>query len=180
MPARLLPARPLLARPFLARSLMVAAAVSLSACGGWWDDEEGASAEAEAAAAAGESAPLAITCATDKFVAGAVAAPTAAQLATYTGTYEGKEGSYAMDGSFTQSGTATLVLSSSGAVSYKGVAYTPSSICIDKTAGPMGTLLYVMAGLGHFDIADKADAALGSAWGVAADSAQIFTAGFKK
>ena len=59
--------------------------------------------------------------------------------------------------------------------------YTPTSVCIDKVAGPYGRILYFLVGTsGHFDVADKVDASLGQAWGVSpADGATIFTHGRK-
>jgi hypothetical protein len=54
-------------------------------------------------------------------------------------------------------------------------------VCIEEAAGSLGTILYVIAGKGHIDIADKTDAALGNAWGVSlVDGATLFIKGVKK
>ena len=159
-------------RPALLCALIVAA--GLAACGGNDDDTD---------AGGGGPGPVALTCDTTKYVAGAVAVPTADQLAKVAGTYDGDEGSYGPNPGdpFVKSASATLVLGADGSVTYKGTAYTATSVCIDKAAGPVGTVLYVIAGKGHLDISDKADPTLGSAWGVSlADGATIFTKGVKK
>ena len=125
----------------------------------------------------------ALTCDTKAYVAGSVTVPTATQLATYAGTYNGDEGAYGPNPGdpFVKSASAALVLGTDGSLSYKGSAYTPTSVCIEKAAGPYGTILYIIAGKGHLDIADKADATLGSAWGMSlADGTTIFTKGAKK
>jgi hypothetical protein len=156
----------------LALMATLVACAALTACGGG-DDE----------ASAGGPGPVALTCDTTKYVAGAVAVPTAEQLAKYVGTYDGDEGAYGPNPGdpFVKSASAALVLGADGSVSYKGAAQTVASVCIDKTAGPVGTVLYVIAGKGHLDIADKVDPALGSAWGVSpADGTTMFTNGKKK
>lgn len=158
--------------PSLILPVAVAAAVlALAACGG--GDDNGSSPPPAAA----------LTCDTKSYVAGSVAAPTATQLATYAATYNGDEGAYGPNPGdpFVKSGTAALVLGADGSVSYKGVAYSPTSMCIDKVAGPFATILYIIAGKGHLDVADKPDATLGSAWGISlADGSTIFTNGLKK
>jgi hypothetical protein len=140
------------------------ALVLAAGCGGSDDD---------ATPAAGVST---LSCDTTAYVAGAVEAPTAAQVAAYSGTYTGDEGSFDMAGAFTKSGSATLVIANDGALTYKGLSYTPTSVCIEKVAGGLGTIMYFIAGKGHLDVADKVDATLGQAWGVSlADGTTIFT-----
>lgn len=155
------------------RSLLVAAvaAAALTACGGN-DDDTGNGPGA-----------VALNCDTKSYVAGSVVLPTTTQLAAYAGTYNGDEGAYGPNPGdpFVKSASAALVLGADGSVSYKGTAYPPTSVCIDKAAGPFGTILYIIAGKGHLDVADKPDATLGSAWGVSlADGTTIFTKGVKK
>jgi hypothetical protein len=86
------------------------AAVVLSACGGG-DDEEitGGGTTAGTAAAA-------LTCDTSKCVAGAVEAPTSAQLTAYAGTYNGDERKYGPNPGdpFVKSASAALVLGADG------------------------------------------------------------------
>jgi hypothetical protein len=111
-----------------------------------------------------------------------VETPTSAQLGAYAGTYNGDEGKYGPNPGdpFVKSGTAAMVLSAGGALTYKGTSYTVTSICIDKTAGALGKLMYVHTDKGHFDIADKVDATLGIAWGISpVDGATIYTKGQK-
>ena len=85
-----------------------------------------------------------------------------------------------MDGTFTKSGDATLVLNADGTASYKGVALTVTSVCLDNTAGPFGRILYVEAGMGHFDISTTdAGEGLRFAWGVSPDGATVFRNGVK-
>jgi hypothetical protein len=155
------------------RLAALVAAALLAACGGG-DGDTGSDPGTD---------PVALSCDTKLYVAGSVVAPTATQLAAYAGTYNGDEGAYGPNPGdpFVKSASAALVLGADGSVNYKGTAYTPTSVCIDKAAGPFGTILYVVAGKGHLDIADKPDATLGSAWGVSlADGATIFTKGVKK
>lgn len=153
---------------FRSSALVVVVAGVLSACGG--GDDESTSAVAAA-----------LTCDTAGYVAGSVQTPTATQLAAYVGSYDGEEGGFNGAGTFVKSASAALVLGSDGSVTYKGTAYTPTSMCIEKAAGLYGTLLYVVAGKGHLDIADKADATLGSAWGVSpADGTAVFQKGAKR
>jgi hypothetical protein len=156
--------------------LALLAAVVLSACGGGDDEETTGGGTTGAAAAA------ALTCDTSKYVAGAVEVPTSAQLAAYAGTYNGDEGRYGPNPGdpFVKSASAALVLGADGKLSYKGLAYTVTSACVDKTAGTLGKVLYIIAGKGHLDIADKVDASLGQAWGVSlADGTTTFTKGLK-
>lgn len=162
--------RPAPIRIALLAALVVSAA--LAACGGS-DDE----------ASAGGGGPAALSCDTSKYVPGAVAVPTPEQFAKYVGTYDGDEGAYGPNPGdpFVKSASATLVLAADGTVTYKGAAQTVASVCLDKAAGPVGTVLYVIAGKGHLDIADKADPMLGSAWGVSpADGTTMFANGKKK
>lgn len=164
---------------FVRRSpLALVALLVLSACGGGGDDGSAAA----GGAAGGAAATAALTCDTTKYVAGAVELPTAAQLTAYAGTYNGDEGAYGANPGdpFVKSGTAALVLGADGQLSYKGVVYPVTSACVDKTAGSLGKILYLIAGKGHIDVADKVDATLGQAWGVSpADGATIFTKGLK-
>ncbi|MFT3954247.1 MAG: hypothetical protein QM722_07590 [Piscinibacter sp.] len=149
----------------------------LAACGGGGDDPAPAG-----NGGGGTTPPAALSCNTAAYQAGSVELPSSAQLAAYAGSYAGQEGAYGPNPGdpFVKSADATLVLGSDGSVSYKGTAYTPSSVCIDKAAGPYGTILYVQAGRGDFDISDKVDATLGSAWGISpVDGATIFTKGLK-
>lgn len=150
----------------------VAAAIGLAGCGG--GDEP-------AAAGGAGAGGFAATCNTAGYVAGSVELPTAAQLAAYAATYNGDEGSFDMAGAFTKSGSAALVVANDGRVTYKGKAYDPSSVCIDKVAGLYGKILYLVVGTaGHFDVADKVDATLGQAWGVSpVDGTTIYTNGRK-
>ena len=116
-------------------------------------------------------------------MAGTVAKPTAAQLAAYAGTYDGGEGSYGPNPGdpFVKAATAVLVVHADGSVSYKGVAYTPTSVCLDKAAGPYGTILYGHTDKGHLDISDTTDPGLGRAWGVSlADGTTLFQGGVKR
>ncbi len=158
---------------FLTLAAAAVATTQLSACGGS-DDESGS---------AGGPGAVALTCDTKAYFAGAVEVPTATQLAKYAGTYNGMEGAYGPNPGdpFVKSADAVLVLGGDGSLGYKGTAYTPTSVCIEKTAGTYGTILYVIAGKGHLDIADKTDATLGNAWGVSlADGTTLFTKGVKK
>ncbi len=162
-------------RPASVRLTLIAALVAsagLAACGGSNDEDSGSG-----------SGPLALTCDTTKYVAGSVAVPTAEQFAKYVGTYDGDEGAYGPNAGdpFVKTASAALVLGADGSVSYKGAAQTVASVCIDKAAGAFGTVMYVIAGKGHLDIADKPDPMLGSAWGVSpVDGTTAFTNGKKK
>jgi hypothetical protein len=147
------------------------AAATLGACGGGGDDAGGA--------AAGGAA---LTCNTAGYVAGSVELPSATQLTAYAGTYNGDEGQYGPrpGDPFVKSGSAAVVLGADGKLSYKGVNYAVTSACVDKAAGMLGKVLYLVAGKGHLDIADKVDATLGQAWGVSlADGSTVFTKGLK-
>lgn len=154
------------------------AALLLAACGGGSDDEE---TPVDPGAGGGGGATT-LTCNTAGYVADAVAVPTEAELAAYAGTFNGEEGAYAMDGTFTKSGDATLVLTTAGAVTYKGTSYTATSFCLDKVASPTyGRILYVEVGLGKFDMASApVSDDLGQAWGVSpVDGTTIFRKGLK-
>jgi hypothetical protein len=147
--------------------LALAAALSLQACGGGDDDT---------ASAGG----LVAACDTKSYVAGAVLVPTADELKAYAGTFNGDEGSYDGSGNFVKSGSAKLVIGTDGAVTYKDVKQTVTSICLDKTAGTFGKIMYFITGKGHLDVADKVAVGLGQAWGVSpADGTTIFTNGVK-
>lgn len=153
--------------------LLPALVLTLAACGGGDDDP---------AAPGGAGAAAVLTCDTSKYVAGAVELPTTTQLGVYAGTYNGDEGSYGPNPGdpFVKAGSATLVLGADGKLSYKGVTYPVTSACVDRAAGPYGKILYVVAAKGHMDIADKADATLGNAWGVSlADGTTLFTKGLR-
>lgn len=160
--------------------LAAIATLLLAACGGGGDD---GGTDPSSGTGTGGAAPAAtLSCDTTKYVAGAVELPSSAQLTAYAGTYNGDEGAYGPNPGdpFVKSGTAALVLGADGQLSYKGTAYPVTSVCVDKVAGPYGKILYLIAGKGHMDIADKADAPLGQAWGVSlADGTTIFTKGLK-
>ena len=149
------------------------ALVVVAGCG---SDDDSAAGGGAAAGAGGGAAALTLTCNTAGYVAGSVDKPTAAQVSAYAATYNGDEGSYDMAGTFAKSGAATLVVANDGALTYKGVSYTPSSVCIDKVAGTYGKVMYFVAGKGHVDVSDKVDTVLGQAWGVSlADGTTVFT-----
>lgn len=181
LPASLTPAR----RPAhrLAQGLaLVAATVLLAACGGG-DDDTGAGAADNAGGGGAAAASVDLPCNTALFVAGAVDKPTAAQLKSYAGTYEGSEGKFGPNpgDAFVKSGSATLIVNNDGTVRYKNTDYKPVSVCIDKTAGGLGTILYVHTDKAHLDISDKVDASLGQAWGISlADGSTLFQGGLKK
>lgn len=151
----------------------VLAGLALAACGGGDDP----------AATTPDNGPQAsVGCNTAAYQAGAVAEPTAAELAGYTGTFQGAEGSFDANFNFVKSADATLVFDGTASLSYKGSSYAVSSICIDKTAGPYGRLVYLLVGTsGHFDISTTvASADLGQAWGVSpADGTTTFQRGTK-
>lgn len=176
-------------------SLLTASTLVMAGCGGGGSVDESTAASTPAAdgttgAAAGGStgastpgSAAALACNTAGYVAGSVDAPTLTQLAAYAGTYRGDEGRYGQNPGdpFVKSGSAAVVIGSDGTVSYNGVAYSATSICIDTAAGSFGKLLYIVAGKGHLDLADKADPLLGNAWGVSlADGETIFTGGAKQ
>ena len=155
--------------------LALAATLMLAACGGGGDD-------GGTDPAAGGATAATLACDTTKYVAGAVELPTAAQLTAYAGTYNGDEGAYGPNPGdpFVKSGSAAVVLGADGQLSYKGTTHAVTSVCVDKVAGPYGKILYLIAGKGHIDVADKVDATLGQAWGVSpADGTTIFTKGLK-
>lgn len=150
----------------------------LAACGG--GDDTTAAAPAPAPAASASGAGTALACDTTAYTAGSVEAPSSAQLAAYAGTYNGDEGSYSMSGTFTRSGGATLVLGADASLSYKGTAYVVTSVCIEKSSGAFGRILYANTASGHFDISDQNNVGLGRAWGVSpADGSTVFTNGSK-
>ena len=163
----------------------LALVMALAACGGGGDD----AAETDPPAAGGGGggggggtpAPAALTCNTANYTAGAVAAPTAEQLAAYAGTFHGEEGSFDANFVFVKSADAVMVLGTTPSVSYKGATLTATSFCLDNTAGPYGRILYVEVNDGgHFDIATTdAGAGLRYAWGVAPGGA-IFRNGVRQ
>ena len=111
-------------RPFL---IPLVCAWTLTACGGG-DDPVAAS--TPAAAAPVVAAPATATCDTSLFSA-AVALPTGAQLAPYAKTYAGDIGSFDMNGNFTKTGSATLVLNADGSATYNGAAIDVKSLCYE-------------------------------------------------
>jgi hypothetical protein len=144
------------------------AALLLVACGGGGADDPAAEPGAAGGGTPGP-APAALSCNTANYTAGAVAAPTATDLAAYAGTFNGEEGSFDANFAFVKSGDAVLVLGTTASVTYKGVTLTATSFCLDNTAGPYGRILYVEVNDdGHFDIsATDAGDGLRFAWGVA-------------
>jgi hypothetical protein len=121
---------------------------------------------------------LALTCKSAGYVADAVETPSEAQLAAYAGRYNGNEGIYDASGAFNRSGTAELVVGSDGQLTYKGAAFEATSVCVDKSAGAHGKVMYFESGAGHFDVSDKDDTTAGQAWGVSpVDGATVFTGG---
>lgn len=170
-------------RPRRAARLAGALALTavLAACGGGDDDAAAGGNDTGGASGGGAGGATAtLTCNTAYFGPDSVEVPSSAQMAAYAGTYAGEEGVYGPNPGdpFIKSADATFVLSSSGTITYKGTAYTVTSVCVDKVAGVMGKLMYVHAANGHFDIAETAQAGLGSAWGVSpADGTTIYTSG---
>lgn len=163
--------RPSLRLPSILAALTLAA--TLTACGGGDDAADGA----------GAAAAADLPCNTALFVAGTVAKPTAAQLAAYAGTYDGGEGRAGPNPGdpFVKAASAVLVVHADGSVSYKGVAHAATSVCLDKAAGPYGSILYVHTAKGHLDISDTTDPGLGRAWGVSpADGSTLFQGGVKR
>ena len=155
------------------------AALMLSACGGGGDDDE---TPVDPGAGGGGGGAVTLTCNTAGYVAGAVAVPTATELAAYAGTFNGAEGRFDDSFAFVKSGDATLVLNADGTLTYKGTAYTATSFCLDKVASPTyGRILYVEVGLGKFDMATTSVGDdLGQAWGVSpVDGTTIFRKGLK-
>jgi hypothetical protein len=74
-----------------------------------------------------------LTCNTANYIPGAVAVPTAGDMATYAKTYSGNTGAF-NTGVFTSDGGAAIfVLASSGSLTYNGAAQTVNSICKDTT-----------------------------------------------
>lgn len=141
-------------------ALVALVAVALAACGG--DEVE------------------VLVCKTAHHVAGAVEAPTASQITSHLGRYQGLEGQYGMDGRFTHSGDASLWLRADATLSYQGVDLRIDSACLDKTRGPVGRVLYIEAGRGRFDIGETADTKLGQAWGRSpVDGTTVFRRGLK-
>jgi hypothetical protein len=162
----------------LAHLASAAALAALVACGGGGSDP----APADNTGGGGNNI-AAIACDLTHYQAGAVVQPTAAQLAAYVGTYKVQEGSFGPNPGdpFVKSADATMALAADGTVTYNGGTYTATSICMDKAAGPYGTLIYVEAGKGTIDMADKVDATLGQAWGSSpVDGVTMFQNGAKQ
>jgi hypothetical protein len=164
----------------LAHLASAAAITALAACGGGGDGDSTTDGGNNNGGGGGNATTL--TCNTALFQAGSVELPSAAQMTAYAGTYNGSEGDFGPNPGdpFVASGAATLVLAADGTLTYKGVAYTADSICIDKAAGGLGRILYVHTGNGHFDIADQNNGGdLGQAWGVSPVNAAMFRMGLK-
>jgi hypothetical protein len=163
----------------LFHGLCLATLACLTACGGGGDDPADAGGNGGGGGAGG-GGNVVLSCNTALFQAGSVAVPTSGQMSTYAGTYNGSEGSFGPNPGdpFVASGAATLILAADGTFTYKGVAYTASSVCIDNAAGGLGRILYVHSGNGHFDIADQNNGGdLGQAWGVAPADGAMFRLG---
>ena len=153
--------------------ILVCAAALLGACGGSSDDP------ATDGGGTGTT-PLTLSCNTAAYQAGSVVLPRADQLAVYAGTFQVTEGHYDAAYNFVASGSGTLVIAPSGAVTYQGTAYTPRSACMDAAVGPYGQLLYLLAGQGQLEIATAPQAGLGQAWGSSpVDGTTILTNGTK-
>jgi hypothetical protein len=151
----------------------LATALILAACGGGSDDEPDAGGD-------GGGGGGALSCNFPNYQAGAVSVATSADLAAYAGTFDGAEGSFDSGGAFVKSADATMVLGSSGTVTYKGAALTITSFCVDNTAGPFGKLLYLEFAGGKFDVSTTdAGTDLRWAWGVAPGGA-FFRNGVKR
>lgn len=153
--------------------LSLLAAAVLTACGGGGGSESGQD-------DGGGATPFTLSCNTGAYQAGAVVLPTESQVTAYAGTYAVTEGTYDANYNFVASGSGTLVIADTGAVTYNGTAYTPTSVCMDAAAGPYGQLLYIFAGAGHLEIATAPQTGLGQAWGSSpVDGTTILTNGTK-
>ncbi len=142
------------------------ATLALAACGGGGDDDTTPDAGGSGGGGGGGGATT-LSCNTANYTAGSVSVATSADLAAYAGTFDGDEGSFDANFTFVKSGSASFVLSASGAATYKGAALTITSYCVDNTAGPFGKLMYVEFAGGHFDISTTdAGSDLRWAWGV--------------
>lgn len=155
---------------------------SLAACGGGGDDpaDAGGNGGGGGGGNGGGGGAVTLSCNTALFQAGSVAVPTAGQMSAYAGTFNGSEGSFGPNPGdpFVASGPATLILAADGTFTYKGVAYTASSVCIDNASGSLGRILYVHSGNGHFDISDQNNGGdLGQAWGVSPVNGVLFRRG---
>lgn len=106
-------------RPLFVISLCAA----LTACGGGGD----AATDAKTAAAD-------IGCDTALF-SGGVATPTEAQVSEFIATYTGETGTFDDSFNFTATGTASLVLSANGSVTYKGTTVDVKSVCFEAATG---------------------------------------------
>lgn len=88
-----------------------------------------------------------LTCNTAHYSANSVHLPTSTELASFAKTYTGNTGTFGT--SFTPSGTASMVFSSSGGLTYNGTPQTVNSVCADNTVA----MLYVEFGTtGHIDL----------------------------
>jgi len=108
---------------------VVVSAATLSACGGGGD-----------AAAESGSLEVAVTCDTSLFST-SVTSPTQPQAAAYIGTYSGQVGDFDMSGTFTSTGTATLVVTNDGDVTYNGTPVDVKSLCYES--GTSSQTLYL-------------------------------------
>lgn len=92
-----------------------------------------------------------LTCNTDLFQKGApVTSPSASDLTAFSGSYAADEGTLDSNFNFTVTGNATVTLSDTGALSYKGNSYTATSACVETLSG--GTKQLVMhTEKGHLD-----------------------------
>lgn len=84
--------------------------------------------------------------------------PTSMQWAGFAKSYTVDEGSYDnITFNFVKSGSGTLVVGSSlGSVSYNGISYTPTSVCIEDNA-TYGLMLYLHFAQGHIDVFANGD-----------------------
>lgn len=156
----------------LVLSLVLLAAVS--ACGG------GDDAAAPPAPGGGGGGPVTATwtCDTTLFQPDSVDAPTVEEVAAYAGTYDGDEGSFGPNPGdpFVKSGDAVFVLNEDATVSYNDTDIEILSVCVDRTAGPAGRLLYVHAADSHIDVTDA-----GEAFGISmTDPTQLFQNGVRR
>ena len=106
----------------------------------------------------GGGGAVAISCDISQYVAGAISEPTAAEVASFAGTYSGQEGAYGPNPGdpFVATGSASFVLNADGTATYNGVDYAITSYCLDNSV----SLLYVMDASGsHFDLFGNGDLA---------------------
>lgn len=89
----------------------------------------------------------ALTCDTSQFQPNSVHVATSQELASFAGNYAGQ-----MYDINSVASNATAALTSNGNFTLNGQAKTPTSICVDNTAGPYGVVLYVSFAGGHVDL----------------------------